>query len=154
MNLKDRLMDDLKQAMRAQDDVRRTAIRMARAAVQNKEIAQQRELSDQEIQQVILGEVKRRREALALFKSAGRQDIVAREEQELEVLAQYLPQQLPAEEIRPIVSSIIAQVGATGLADLGQVMKQSMAELKGKADGRLVNEIARELLSEQGPRGA
>lgn len=148
MNLKERLMADLRDAMRQGDPGRRDAIRMARAAVINAEIAWQREASDQEVQQVIAQEVKRRVEAIELFRRGGRDDLVREEEAQLVILRAYLPEQLSREEVTEVVRRVIDEMGATGLAQMGPVMRQVMAELKGKADGRMVNEVVRDILAQ------
>ncbi len=148
MNLKERLMADLRDAMRQGDPGRRDAIRMARAAVINAEIAWQREASDQEVQQVIAQEVKRRVEAIELFRRGGRDDLVREEEAQLAILRAYLPEQLSREEVTEVVRRVIDEMGATGLAQMGPVMRQVMAELKGKADGRMVNEVVRDILAQ------
>lgn len=147
MTLKDRLMDDLRQAMRAQDTLRRDLIRFTRAAIQNAEIEWQHEASDAEVLQVLAREVKRRQESIALFRQGRRQDLVDREESELAVLQTYLPEQMSEGQVRQTVQQVIAELGAHGQAQLGAVMKLAMARIKGEADGRAVNQIARELLS-------
>ena len=147
MKLQDQLMADLREAMRNKDAPRRAAIRMVRAAIQNAEIDWQREATDEEIIAIISGEVKRRREALDLFRQGGRDDLVAEEQTGLAILEVYLPKQLEREEIEQIVAQIVAEVGATDVRQLGGVMRQAMSQLKGKADGKLVNQIAREILS-------
>ena len=147
MTLQDQLMADLRDAMRSKDAPRRSAIRMVRAAVKNAEIDWQREATDEEVIAIIAGEVKRRREALGLFRQAGRDDLVNEEEMGLAILEAYLPRQLEREEIEPAVAQIIAEIGATDMSQLGSVMRQAMSQLKGKADGKLVNQIAREILS-------
>jgi uncharacterized protein YqeY len=148
VNLKERLMADLRDAMRQGDPGRRDAIRMARAAVINAEIAWQREASDQEVQQVIAQEVKRRVEAIELFRRGGRDDLVREEEAQLAILRAYLPEQLSREEVTEVVRRVIDEMGVTGLAQMGPVMRQVMAELKGKADGRMVNEVVRDILAQ------
>lgn len=148
MDLRERLLADLQQAMRAKDVPRREAIRMVRAAIQNSEIALQRPLTEQEIQDVIAREIKRRNEALELFRKGGRQDLVAEEEAGLRVLAEYLPQQLSREEIVEIVRGIVRELGVSGPGAMGQVMRAAMAQLKGRADGRLINEVVREVLAQ------
>jgi uncharacterized protein YqeY len=147
VNLKERLMADLKDAMRRGDAMRRDTIRMARAAVINAEIAWQREADDPEVQQVIAQEVKRRVEAIELFRQGGRDDLVRAEEAQLAVLREYLPEQMSREEVIGVVRRVIDEMGATGLAQMGPVMRRVMAELKGKADGRMVNEVVREVLA-------
>ena len=147
MNLQERLMADLKEALRNHDLPRKNAIRMVRAAIKNAEIELQRKVSDAEVQGLISREVKQRTQALDMFRKAGRQDLVAKEEIELDLLKEYLPEQLSREEIAEVVRRIIAGLGATGQGQLGPVMRQAMAQLRGKADGRMVNEVARELLA-------
>jgi uncharacterized protein len=146
MNLQERLLADLYEAMRAKDVPRREAIRMIRAAVKNAEIEWQRVASDQDVLDLIAREIKRRQEALEMFRRGRREDLVSEEEAGLRVLQQYLPQQLTRDQVAKVVQSIVAQLGASGPAQLGQVMREAMAQLKGKADGRLVNEVAREIL--------
>lgn len=148
MNLKERLMADLKDAMRRGDATRRDTIRMARAAVINAEIAWQHEASDQEVQQLIAQEVKRRVEAIELFRQGGRDDLVRAEEAQLAVLREYLPEQLSREQVTEVARRVIDELGATGPAQMGPVMRRLMAELKGKADGRLVNEVVRGILAQ------
>ena len=148
MNLRERLLADPQDAMRNRDERRKAAIRMVRSCVSNAEIDAHRDLSDAEIQDVIAKEVKRRQEALDLYRQANRSDLAAKEEIELAVLNSYLPKQLAREEIEQVVRRIVTDSGATGPAQLGAVMRQAMGELKGQADGRLINEIARAVLSE------
>ncbi len=147
MTLKERLMADLYNAMRAHDALRRDVIRMTRAAITNAEIAMQHEASDAEVIDVLKREAKKRQESIDLFRQGGREDAARQEEIELVVLKTYLPQQLAEGEVREVVRQVIAQLGATGPAQLGAVMKRAMEQLKGQADGRLVNQIAREMLS-------
>jgi len=147
MDLKARLMADLKEAMKRGDASRRDAIRMVRAAMANTEIELQRSVTDEEIESLIATEVKRRREALELFRRGARQDLAAEEEAQIRILEAYLPRQLAREEIAEVVRRIVAELGATGPQALGPVMKRAMSELKGKADGGLVNQVAREILS-------
>ena len=147
MSLQERLMEDLKDAMRAQDVVRRGTIRMVRAAIKNAEIEWQREANDEEVLQIIAREIKHREEAIVLFRQGHRQDLVDNEEAEIAVLKGYLPEQLGRDEIAGVVRQIIAEQGATSLSQLGPVMREAMSQLKGKADGRLVNQIVRELLA-------
>jgi uncharacterized protein YqeY len=148
MSLQDRLMNDLKEAMRSKDVARREAIRMVRASIQNAEIEWQREATDEDVQALIAREVRRRTEALEMFRQGGRADLVAEEEAGIAVLEVYLPKQLSRDDIESIVRQIIAQVGATSMSQMGAVMREAMAQLKGQADGRLVNQIVRELLSQ------
>ena len=146
-NLKQKLSDDLKQAMRSGDTVKRGVIRMLTAAIHNAEIARQAKLEDSDILGVIAKEVRQRRESIEAFKQGDRQDLVAKEEAELAVLQEYLPQQLTRDEIVEVVQKVIAEVEATGPGDKGKVMPKLMAQLKGRADGREINEVVSELLS-------
>ena len=144
--LKQKLMDDLKQAMREGNTVKRSVIRLTIAAMNNAEIARQTALEDADILGVIAKEVRQRKESIEAFKLGKRQDLVAQEEAEMAVLQEYLPQQMTREEIMAEARKVIAEVGAEGIRDKGKVMPQLMAKLKGKADGRVINEIVTELL--------
>jgi len=144
--LKQKLADDLKQAMRDGDKVKRSAIRLAMAAVKNAEIARQAALEDGDILGVITKEVRQRKESIEAFKQGGRQELVAQEEAEMAVLEQYLPQQMSRDEITAEARRVIEEVGAESIRDKGKVMPLLIAKLKGKADGRDINEVVTELL--------
>jgi uncharacterized protein YqeY len=148
MELKEKLAEDLKQAIREKDTTQKTTLRLALAAIKNAEIAKGRELDGKELMAVISQQAKQRRESIAQFAEGGRQDLVNQEEEELKILLRYLPRQLSEEEIRARASEVIEQVRATGPAQIGEVMRVLMPELKGKADGQVVSRIARDLLSE------
>ena len=148
MTLQERLTADLYSAMRQGDTHRKEAIRMVKAAVQNAEIEWKRPASDAEVEGLIAREIKRRVEAIELFRKGHRDDLVASEEIEVAILREYLPQQLSREQVTEVVQRIVSETGASGPAQMGPVMRQVMAELKGKADGRLVNEIVREVLGQ------
>ena len=147
MSLKDRLTQDLKQALREGDERRKIAIRLVKWAVQNAEVDRGRELDDGEILEIIAREAKKRRESVAEFTRAGRQDLVEQEEAELNVLFEYLPRQMSRQEIEVLVRQTIEEIGATGPTQMGDVMRRLMPQLKGKADGRLVNQVVREVLT-------
>lgn len=153
MNLKDRLNNDLKQAIRQGDERRKSTIRLVRAAITNAEIERGKELGDEEVLAIIAGQVKQRRESVAEFAKGGRQDLVDQEEEELRILLGYLPAQMSRQEIEAAARQVIAEVGATGLAQMGEVMRRLMPQLKGKADGSLVNQVVREILSGEDTRG-
>jgi len=146
-NLKEKLSSDLKQAMRGGDKVRRSAIRLVMAAVHNAEIARQSSLTDGDILGVIAKEARQREESILAFKQGNRQDLVAQEEAELAVLQGYLPKQMTRDEIVAEARKVIAEVGAEGPKDKGKVMPKIIAQLKGRADGRQINEVVTELLS-------
>ncbi len=145
--LKQKLTDDLKQAMRDGDTVKRLVIRLTMAAIKNAEIARQTTLEDADILGVIAKEVRQRKESIEAFKQGDRDDLVAKEEAEMAVLEQYLPQQMTRDEIIAEARKVIDQIGAQGLSDKGKVMPQLIAQLKGRADGREINEVVTELLS-------
>lgn len=147
MTLKERLQRDLQQALREHDDHRKSAIRLVRAAILNEEIARQRELSDEEALEVIAREIRQHRESLAEFEKGKREDLVAEEQAQLQVLLSYLPAQLTREEIVQAAQQAIAETHATAPQHLGQVMRVLMPRLRGKADGSVVNQVVRELLS-------
>ena len=145
-NLKQKLETDLKQAIRAQDNVRRSTIRLVMAAIKNAEIAQQTTLDDPGILGVITKEVKQRHESIEAFKQGNRADLVAREEAELAILQEFLPEPMTREEVIAEARRVIAEVGAQGSRDKGKVMPQLIAKLKGRADGKEINEVVTELL--------
>ncbi len=148
MSLIDRLNEDLKGAMRAGDERRKLAIRSAKTAIRNAEVAKMAPLDENEMLAVFAKEVKQRRESIEEFKRGGRPDLVAEEEAELAVLESYLPRQLTAEEIESRAQAVIEELRAVGQVDLGTVMRRMMADLKGRADGRLVNQLFRRLLGQ------
>ena len=148
--LKARLRTDLNDAMRARDEVRKSTIRMALSAITNEEVSGKapRELSDDEILKVLTREAKKRREAAEAFEAAGRAQQAAGERAEGEVLAEYLPRQLPDDELAQLVAAAIAAVGAVGMPALGQVMKTVTPQIAGRADGsRVAAEVRRQLAS-------
>jgi uncharacterized protein YqeY len=144
--LKQKLVEDLKQALRGGDKVRRSVIRLVMAAIKNAEIDRQVTLEDADILGVIAKEARQRRESIEAFKQGNRQDLVTQEEAELAILNQYLPQQMSRQEIIVEARRVIEEVGARGTGDKGKVMPKLIAQLKGKADGREINEVVTELL--------
>jgi len=144
--LQERLMADLKKAMKSGDKTRLSVVRMARAAIKNAEIAKGNPLDDAGVIDVLSKEAKQHRESIAEFSKANRQDMVAGEEAELAVILEYLPQQMSREEVVTIARQVIEEVGAQGPRDKGRVMSKLMPQLKGKAEGRLINEIVTQLL--------
>ena len=146
-SFKNRLQVDLRQAMKSGDTVRRSVIRLLMAAITNAEKARQTELSDEDMLGLIAKEVRQRKESITAFRQGKREDLASQEEAEMAVLLGYLPEQLSHEEIVNAVRRIIQDVGATGPRDKGKVMPVVMKELKGKADGREVNQVVSELLA-------
>ncbi len=146
--LRVKLSDDLKQAMRSGDTVKRDTLRMLISSVNNAEIAKQSALVDADILGVISKEVKRRQESIDAFKKGNRPDLVSKEEAEMAVLQSYLPQQMSRDEIIAAAREVIAQVGAKGMGDKGKVMQQLVPRLKGKADGKDINDVVTGLLNQ------
>ena len=147
MSIKAQLREDLKDAMRAQDAQRRSALRMVLTAIQLAEAESPHDLTDDEIVGLVQKEVKRREEAVEMMRQAGRDELVAAEELELKILRGYLPPQLSEDEVRELAQAVIAEVGATSTRDLGRVMGALMPRVQGQADGRVVNQVVRDLLS-------
>ncbi len=146
-DLKQKLNEDLKKAMKAGDSVGRGTIRLILAAVKNAEIAKQSPLEEGDILGVIAKEAKKREESIIAFKDGGRPELVAQEEAELKVIQGYLPQQMSREEITAATRKVIEDTGAQGIRDKGKVMPLLIAQLKGRADGRAINEVVTELLA-------
>lgn len=152
MDLREQLMDDLKGAMRQRDERRKQTIRSVIAALKQAETqldpsGARTVLDEKGILALISKQAKIRQESIDAFRAGGREDLVAREEAELELLQAYLPRQLTREEIETQARRIIGETGASSPSDIGKVMKPLMAELRGTADGRLVNQVVRELLA-------
>ena len=146
MPLQERLIEDLKKAMRQKDDLRRSTIRFVRSAIGYEEIAQQKPLDDAGVVSVLSRLARQHQESIAQFKLGNRPDLVAKEEAELAIVREYLPQQLTLQEITQFVQQAIAESGAKGPAELGKVMGNLMPKVKGRADGSQVSRIVRELL--------
>jgi uncharacterized protein YqeY len=147
MTLEQRLRDDLKGAVKKGDEVRRSVIRMVMAGVKNAEIDRRAGLEDADVLGILAREVRQRRESIDAFSKGDRWDLVAQEEAELAVLLEYLPQQISRQEIAAAAWEVIAEVGAKGPRDKGKVMPRIIAQLKGKADGRDINEVVTQLLA-------
>jgi uncharacterized protein YqeY len=177
MNIQEQLQQDLKEAMRSRDQLRVYVIRMALAALKNAQMALVEEaydeasaaaattgqegapvtpdvtidrnvvLSEAAMQETIAREVKRRRDAAEIYRKGQREDLASREEAEAGILETYLPRQLTAEELRPLLADAIAEMGANSIAEMGKVMPALMQQFKGRADGRVISQLAREILS-------
>ena len=147
MSIKAQLTSDLKDAMRQRDDRRRDVLRFTLAALQNAEIATREELDEPAAMAVLAKEAKQRRDSIEEFRKADRQDLVTKEEAELAVLKPYLPEQLSREEIAQAARKAIQEAGASGPQEMGKVMAVLMPQLRGRADGRQVNEVVQELLA-------
>lgn len=148
MSLKEQLIADMKEAMKEREagKLRLGVIRMVRASIKNSEINGKQELTEDQVLAVLLKEVKLRQDALAEFTKAQRQDLIEQTKAEIAVLQKYLPAAMSDEELRTIVQAAVAQVGAVSVKQLGKVMPLVLAQTKGRADGKRVNAMVREVL--------
>ncbi len=148
MSLYDRLTEDLKFAMKSRNQLRMDVIRMIKAAVLNKEVELKRDLDDAEMSRVMTTLVKQRRESVEQFEKAQRQELAAKERQEIEIIESYLPKPLSPEELETLVTSVIADTGFRSMKDMGALMKAVMARLGGQTvDGKRVSELVKSKLS-------
>jgi uncharacterized protein YqeY len=152
MGLREQLADDLKDAMRQQDERRKRTIRLVLAAIKQAETeldanGQRVHLDDDGILAVFVSQIRQREESIVEYRKGRRPDLVAEEEAEMAILRSYLPRQLTREEIEVEARRVIAEVGASGPRDMGKVMKPLVTSLRGRADGKVVNEVVRELLA-------
>ena len=144
--LKEKLMEDLKNCMKTKNEVRKNTIQMVRAAILQVEKDKGIVVDDNKILEIVAKEVKSKKDALQDFEKAGRQDLIDQTNTEIAVLQEYLPRQLTKEEITEQVKEIIASLGETSLKDMGSVMKEAKAKMGASADGKTINEVAKELL--------
>jgi uncharacterized protein YqeY len=149
MTIEERLMADLKAAMKAGPSAerRKSTIRMVRAAIHNAQIDLRRPLTEAEVEELLRRQVKQRRDSIDAFRQGGREELAANEQAEIEVIEQYLPQQKSADAVREVAREVIAATGAQSPADIGKVMPVILARLKGQAEGRTINQVVRQLLS-------
>lgn len=149
MTLHSRIESAMRDAMRARDERRTATLRMAMAAAHNRRIELGRELTDEEVVEVLGRQVKQRRESIEQFRAGGREEMAAAEEQEAAILGEYLPEQLSTEQLEAIVREAVAETGAGGPGDMGRVMGAVMPRVKGRADGRAVSvEVRRQLAAD------
>ena len=147
MSLEERLEDEMKSALRSRDKLRLSVVRMARAAVKNKEIEERKKLDDGAIVKVISGLVKKGEESLIHFQKANRLDLIEKQKEELKILRSFLPQQLSRDEILTLVDEAIKEANALDMKDLGKVMKSLMPKIAGRADGKVIHQVVKEKLS-------
>jgi uncharacterized protein YqeY len=149
MSLSDKIIEDLKSAIKSKDEIRVSSLRLLKAALKNKQVEKGKghELNDEEIQSVISSFARKGKEAAVEFRRGGREDLALKEEQEIKILSEYMPRQLTPEEIEKTLREIISELSAESSKDLGRVMKAAMARMAGQAQGKEVNEIARKILS-------
>jgi uncharacterized protein YqeY len=146
MNLSERLNEDMKQAMKSKDKFTLSTIRMVRSTIKYLEIDLKRTLDDNEVLDILSREIKQRKDALQEFESAGRDDLAASTKAEIEIIIKYLPEQLSEEEIKVIVQQTIQETGASSKSEMGKVMSALMPKVKGRADGKLVNQAVLQFL--------
>ncbi|MFC6649241.1 GatB/YqeY domain-containing protein [Paenibacillus rhizoplanae] len=146
MNLSERLNEDMKQAMKSRDKFRLSTIRMVRSTIKYLEIDLKRTLDDNEVLDILSREIKQRKDALQEFEAAGRDELAASTKAEIEIIIKYLPEQLTEEEIKVIVQQTIQETGASSKSEMGKVMSALMPKVKGRADGKLVNQAVQQFL--------
>lgn len=145
--LKEKLMEDLKQCMKEKKELRKNVIQMIRAAILQVEKDKQIELNDDQIIEIIAKESKKRKDSLADYEKSGRQDLIDGINEEISIIAEYLPKQLSKEELKPIIEEIIKETGATSMKDMGIVMKSAKEKIGASADGKTINDVVKELLN-------
>lgn len=144
--LKEKLLEDLKNAMKEKHEIKKNTVQMVRAAILQVEKDKGVSLEDNQILEIIAKESKKRKDSLEDYKKSGREDLVKQVEQEIEILAAYLPKQLSKEEITQIVKQVIEKTKATSIKDMGIVMKEAKKTMGASADGKTINEVVKELL--------
>lgn len=145
--LKERLLEDMKKAMKNKNKERLSVIRMTRSEIKNKEIELSKELDDQEITAVIAKQVKQVKDSLDDFAKSGKKDVMDKLYREIDILQEYLPEQLSESEVDELIDEVIAELGAESMADMGKVMGTIMPKIKGRADGGIVSEKVKERLN-------
>jgi uncharacterized protein YqeY len=147
MALREKLDEDLKSAMRAKDSLRMNTVRGLKSAIKYREIELMKPLDDAGILGVVATEIKRRRDSVEQYRAGNRPDLADKEEAEIKILQEFLPQQLTAAEVEAKVAEVIARVGAQGPKDMGAVMKALLPEVQGRADGKVVSELVKQRLA-------
>ncbi len=146
MGLRDDITKDMTAAMKAGDKLKLSTVRLLVSSIKYKELDLKRELNDDEVRQVVATLLRQRQDSIEQFRKGNRNDLAEKEEKEVEILKRYMPPQLSVEDLRTIVKKAAAEVGAAGMKDMGKLMKAVMPELKGKADGKAINEAVKEVL--------
>jgi len=147
MTLKERIKNDIKEAMRAKDTAKRDTLRNINAAIKQVEVDERRELSDSDVEKILMKYVKQREDAIAQFKEAGRDDLVAKDEAELELVRSYLPEPMDDSELEETLSAIISEVGAQSMKDMGKVMAKAKEVIGSRADGGRISQTVKKLLN-------
>lgn len=145
--LKEKLLEDLKEAMKDKNLIRKNTIQMIRAAILQVEKDKQIELSEEQVVEIIARESKKRKDAAADFENSGREDLIKQNNEEITILSEYLPKQLTVEEIEEVVKKVIEETGATSIKEMGAVMKMSKEKIGAAADGKAVSDVVKKLLA-------
>lgn len=144
--LKEKLMEDLKNSMKNKDEIRKNTVQMVRAEILQIEKDKGIQVDDEKIIEIMAKEVKTKKEALKDFEKAGRQDLIDQTNKEIEILQEYLPKQLSKDEIKAKLEKIISDLGATTMKDMGAIMKEAKVQMGASADGKTINEVAKEIM--------
>ena len=147
MTLKERIKNDIKEAMRAKDTARRDTLRNLSAAIKQIEVDERRELSDADVEAILMKYIKQREDAIAQFKEAGRDDLVAKDEAEVTLVRTYLPEPIDDTELEATLREIIAEVGATSMKEMGKVMGKAKSVIGSRADGGRISQMVKKLLA-------
>lgn len=147
MSLKEQLMGDLKASMKNKDTIRKNTVTMVRAAIKQIEVDERKDVTDEEILEIMSKQVKEKRFAIEEFKKGSREDLVELTETEIEILLEYLPKQLTEEEVEQIVAETIKEINATSMKDIGLIMKAVMPKVKGRTDGNIVNKVVKKVFN-------
>lgn len=147
MSLKDTFMEEMKSAMKNKDELKKNVVTMVRSAIKQYEVDNRVELDDEGVLEIVAKEVKKRKDSLPEYEKSGRTELLENLNKEIEYLMQYLPEQLSEDEVRECVASTIKEIGAAGMKDMGKVMSAVIAKTKGRADGKVINGIVKELLN-------
>lgn len=146
MTLKDRLTDDLKEAMKNKEQVRKSVVTLIRAGIKQCEVDNRQELTDEDIISLISKQLKQRKDALVDFEKANRTDLIEQTNQEIAILENYLPEQLDDVELKEIITKVVEEVGATSMKDMGKVMAKTISLVQGRADGKRINAMVKQIL--------
>ena len=146
MDLKNKIADDMKTAMKSKDTEKVSVLRMLNSQIKNKQIETKKELSDDEILEIVAKQIKQRQDSIKEYKSGNRNDLVQKEENEIKILKPYLPEQLNDDEIKKIINSVINQTNAQDMSDMGKVMQEVLAKTKGKADNSKIAQFVKSQL--------
>ena len=147
MSLKEQLKNDLKEAMKAKDNFKRDVIRLINSSIKQIEVDERRELSDEDIIKILQKSAKQRNDSITQYRDGGREDLAEKEANELKVIESYLPKQMEDSELESAIKTVISEVGASTMKDMGKVMGIASKKLAGKADGKRISEVVKKLLS-------